>query len=99
MNRRSFISSSLIATGIALFAPQALLKGFEPKKHILYGDGIHDDTEALQAWCNGEQVEWPVNGKEFLLTGTVIVGAPKSLIVHRNGYNNVLIENCRFSAE
>lgn len=26
---------------------------------ILYGDGVHDDTEAIRAWYAGEDVYWP----------------------------------------
>lgn len=25
---------------------------------ILYGDGVHDDTEAMRAWFRGEAVRW-----------------------------------------
>lgn len=26
--------------------------------HTLYADGIHDDTDALEAWINGYEVQW-----------------------------------------
>lgn len=29
------------------------------KKMIIYGDGEHDDTEALEAWYRNESVYWP----------------------------------------
>lgn len=55
---------------------------------ILYGDGIHDDTEAYQAWLDGKLVYWP-NGVRvnnvfvgpmgqptFLITNTLTVEGP-----------------------
>lgn len=29
------------------------------EKLVIYGDGEHDDTEALEAWYRGESVYWP----------------------------------------
>lgn len=56
VNRRSFIcTSALVAAAVAL-APATLFGG---KRYVLYGDGVHDDTQALQAWFDGKIVYWP----------------------------------------
>lgn len=47
MNRKSFILT--LAAGFA-----SLFVQLPRKKYVLYGDGIHDDTEALQVWFNGD---------------------------------------------
>lgn len=51
MKRRQFIQ-----TIPAIFALSACFVG--PQPHILYADGVHDDTEALQAWARKEPVVW-----------------------------------------
>lgn len=57
--RRTFLTAILAACA----APAIAFARAEPKAHhVLYGDGIHDDTEALQAMLNGEQVEMPHRG-------------------------------------
>jgi hypothetical protein len=49
---------------------------------VLWGDGRHDDTRALNAWFNGKQVIWAVTGqpigaeiagRAFLLSSTVYI--------------------------
>jgi len=52
----------------------------DPPIPVLYGDGIHDDTVALQAWFDEKPVVWP-NGERvdpkrlwyqlFRTTGTI----------------------------
>jgi hypothetical protein len=80
MNRKSFILT--LAAGFT-----SLFIQLPRKKYVLYGDGIHDDTEALQAWFNGDYEDVchpdgsPVgkklwNGK-YRLTGTLHFG-PKA---------------------
>ncbi len=34
------------------------------KQYVIYMDGLHDDTEALQAVIDGKEVRWP-NGKIY----------------------------------
>jgi hypothetical protein len=50
--------------------------------HLLWGDGEHDDTAALNAWFRGETVTWAqthetvgaeIADRTFLLTSTVYV--------------------------
>lgn len=55
MNRRSFLRGMLVVTAVAI-VPTAALKAMEAIKPlpILYGDGIGDDTAALQALFDGK---------------------------------------------
>ena len=54
---------------------------------VLYGDGVHDDTEAFEAWLNGGNAIWsdgsPVgddmHGKTLLLARTIHVVNSASL--------------------
>ena len=52
MNRRKFFA------GLAALvtAPLALAR---PHRHRLYGDGVHDDTQAMQALFDGQRVVMP----------------------------------------
>jgi hypothetical protein len=52
MNRRQVIKGLLAAPVLSA------LPTFRFGEIILYGDGLHDDTEALQAWINMERVYW-----------------------------------------
>jgi hypothetical protein len=53
MNRRSFVKAA-VAAGAVLALP------FPARRRIvLRGDGVTDDTSALQAWLDGEDVYWP----------------------------------------
>jgi hypothetical protein len=54
MNRRAFLKVTA-AVSAALLAPVAWVK----RRLKLHGDGVTDDTEALQALLNGEEVEMP----------------------------------------
>lgn len=81
MNRRHFLKTAAIATaGLALVGTG--LATVMPKRYVLYGDGIQDDTEALQAWGRGEAVYRPdgsevpyhlLYGGVYLLSGTIIM--------------------------
>ena len=59
MNRRSFLQA-ILASGCApaIVKADSLMKIFVPRNEpiILYGDGIHDDTKALQTWFDGGRV-------------------------------------------
>jgi hypothetical protein len=47
---------------------------------ILYGDGIHDDTDALQAlidgkpvnWSTGERASMPLTDRTFVISNTLV---------------------------
>lgn len=71
MQRRNFLQALALGVGaVALLRPRLPL--------TLYGDGVRDDTDALQALCNGERVwyrdqlidhnGWTVAGGTFRLT-------------------------------
>lgn len=60
--------------------------------HLLWGDGEHDDTAALNAWFRGETVIWaqthePVGGeiadRTFLLSSTVYISGGTGLRLER----------------
>jgi hypothetical protein len=38
-------------------------------KRIVYGDGVHDDTEAIQAYFNGEAELYYPDGEKFIFPG------------------------------
>ncbi len=75
MNRREFLKGlGLASVGLAI-AHQV-----GNRLPVLYGDGVHDDTEVLQAWGRGESVQWddgstvhPTNliGGQFKITGSI----------------------------
>jgi len=53
-------------------------------RHVLWGDGMHDDTAALNAWFQGETVAWAetrepvgdaIDGRTFLLSNEILVPA------------------------
>ena len=59
MERRSFISTILsFGAAPAIVQASSLMPLWTPKL-ILWGDGIHDDSEALEAWLNGGRVLRP----------------------------------------
>jgi len=73
LERKEFLRLGALGFG-------ALTLGFIPEqRYTLWGDGIHDDTEAFQAWADDKKVFWPsgerVGGllmdKCFLVSGTI----------------------------
>jgi hypothetical protein len=96
MNRRTFLISLGAATAVAALAPQ-VFTSVPPPLPILYGDGIHDDSVALQAWLDGKLVRGPnespvspylIHGKHFWLSRT--------LYWHGNGHGITEIMDCHF---
>jgi hypothetical protein len=80
MQRRSFLAGLLAAP--AIVRASSLMPLYVPPL-VLYGDGIHDDTQALSAALTGERVRWAdgrpvvgalVSGGAFLLSDTVRIG-------------------------
>ena len=81
----TFFAAALLGIVLAL----ATAKAEEPSKcaaapRLLWGDGEHDDTAALNAWFRGETVIWaqthePVGAeiadRTFLLSSTVYVSS------------------------
>ena len=56
MNRRGFIKS---IAALAAVAAAPVKWAYGKIRHRLHGDGVADDTEALQALLDGERVEMP----------------------------------------
>lgn len=91
MNRRDFLRVTFGAAGVAA-APVVLTKALEKRVPVIYGDGIHDDTEGLQAALSGREFiarnecVWIENGAvrlangRFILTETLQVPKDVSLI-------------------
>lgn len=57
MQRRGFLEG-ILALGItpAIVEIDSLMKIYTPPRLTVWGDGIRDDTEAIQAFMNGEEV-------------------------------------------
>ena len=101
MDRRSFLTTTVGAiTGLAL-AGKAVAS-VAPQTYVLYGDGSHDDSEALQAWVDGLPV---VSG------GYVTLSEADGIRILRNGDFRMnktiffrgshqwhIFENCQFHA-
>jgi TAT (twin-arginine translocation) pathway signal sequence. len=52
MNRRDFLRVTLAAAAVVA-TPVLLTKAMERELPVVYGDGVHDDTEGLQAALDG----------------------------------------------
>ena len=79
----------LAATLLAALLALAAAKAEEPSKcdaapHLLWGDGEHDDTAALNAWFRGETVIWAqthetvgseIADRTFLLSSVVYISS------------------------
>lgn len=84
MNRRGFMGS-ILALGLApaIVRASSLMPVIAriPDSLILYGDGIHDDTKAMQAFLDGQRVlnaDGTVRGsgirsETFLLSGPLLI--------------------------
>jgi hypothetical protein len=76
-----------LAAVVAVFAARGAVIAEEQSKcavapHVLWGDGEHDDTAALNAWFRGETVFWAqthqavgseIADHSFLLSSTVYI--------------------------
>ena len=77
MRRRGFLGSVLAATAVPVKAIAVVL----PALPVLYGDGRHDDTHALEVALNGGDVLWSdgrpvgdvIDGKKFAISRTIDV--------------------------
>ena len=81
MNKRDFMKG-ILALGIApaIVKAENLMRIATPKI-ILYGDGIHDDTQALQTWIDGGRVLRPdgstigrhITGGDYRISNTIFL--------------------------
>jgi hypothetical protein len=81
MDRRGFLSS-ILALGMApaIVRAESIMRIVVPQRVILWGDGIHDDTAALQAFFDGGLVVTPegiavgnhLRGGLYVVTSTII---------------------------
>lgn len=76
MNRRGFLKSILAAGVAPAFVGSSVLmpvrKLWTPEQSLmLWGDGIRDDTLALQAWLDGKSVVHAFSGRQV---GRVLFG-------------------------
>ncbi len=68
MTRRGFLKAMLVAAAApAIVRAESLMPIYVPKiivpgDTILWGDGVHDDTMALQALIDGKKV-WTPDGR------------------------------------
>jgi hypothetical protein len=61
----------LVFSALSVTSAQADEKRCTRTQNILWGDGRHDDTVALNAWLKGEEAVWADTGKSV---GAVITG-------------------------
>jgi len=96
LKRRGFLLGVMAAPAIVRSA--SLMPLYVPPSIILYADGVHDDTRALQAWVDGDKrVIWAdrrevgsrIFGQRFLIGAG---GTP--LYIRGNQYK--VLDGCEF---
>jgi hypothetical protein len=106
MNRRNFVRT-LSGILVSNFAVPAIVRAEHimpinssillPKRYLLYGDGIHDDTEAMQAWADNKEVVWgngekvkEIQNKRLLISGTIHfpIDTPLKLLINNHIFTN-----------
>src|SRR5260370_34658930 len=79
----------MAAAVLAILVPLSAATSEEPSKcvaapHLLWGDGEHDDTAALNAWFQGETVIWAqthdpvgeeITDRTFLLSSAIYISS------------------------
>lgn len=82
MQRRSFLSAILAAGAAPMIVKAGVLMPVRVERSlILWGDGIHDDTAAMQAWMDGGRVLRPdgavagnlIAASTFLMSETLVL--------------------------
>jgi hypothetical protein len=74
MNRRQFLPG-FTALAVIPFMPRWILR---ERRLILHADGVHDDSEALQAWIDGKDIYYADGTR----VGTIISG--KTLLIKQS---------------
>jgi hypothetical protein len=80
-----FVAATLLAAFLALSSAEAEEQSkCAAAPHVLWGDGEHDDTAALNAWFRGETVTWAqthetveaeIADRTFLLSSAVYISS------------------------
>src|SRR5258706_15144126 len=87
IHRRGLLLGALAAFAApAIVRADSLMKLYVPRRLILWGDGVADDTEALQALINGEEVLTSFGGIASHRTipfGAYLTGSP--LVISEGG--------------
>ena len=79
------------------FAIVANLSAGNRKKAVLYGDGVHDDTEAIQSMLDSRstQVKLPIPTKYYVISRPLVIYSNQELLLDR--YTTVFLadsSNC-----
>jgi hypothetical protein len=102
MNRRGFLGGILAAGMAPMVASAGVLMPVRPAAIILYGDGIHNDTLALQALFDGNKYVFDQrtgmymeqSGTIRLSHGSYIVSSPLVVKAHRESL--IEFDSCSF---
>jgi hypothetical protein len=93
VNRRGFFRG-VAGVAAAAMLPARALVALLPAIPILYGDGIHDDTAALNVWGRGGQVKRPdgtavgarLEGGRFLVSSTINISRTDDFAIINNWF-------------
>jgi hypothetical protein len=101
MNRRGLLGSILAAAAAPMLVQAGVLMPVKAERLILWGDGIHDDTAALQALFDGGTTDMRSTariasraGRLSIERGSFLLSAP--LVIQRP---NVHIAGCMFRSK
>ena len=76
MNRRSFLKIAG-AAGLLTVTPISIASALATKVPVIYGDGIHDDSDGLEA---------ALNGKDFVCAKNLVVREGNNLVVSNGNF-------------
>jgi len=89
MDRRGFLKTIGLVAPAVILTPGLLMpvRSIFVPPLILFGDGLHDDTSALQGLINGRVVTWAdgtpattlLRGGSYLITRTLHIGKSTTL--------------------
>ena len=103
VNRRGFLKIAFGAAAVTAI-PVVLTRALERRLPVIYGDGVHDDTEGLQA---------ALDGREFICRDSCVTVYGTDVFMHGGNYRisqtlhvgrglrgakNATIMGCRFDS-
>lgn len=101
--RRGFLFGLAAAMAAPAIVRASALMPVKPWARILYGDGVHDDADAINALTWGEPVVFPggalINvapGLPMIPPGTYRISAPIKIPVN---FEKFIIRDCHFEAD